>query len=53
MHLNKQEFMALWLLSNNIQHRDVGVFLISANTHVGKTPENEWEYYFDKLTICL
>ena len=53
MHFNKQELIALWLLSNNIQYRDVGVFLISANTHVGKTPENEWEDYFDKLTICL
>ena len=45
--------MALRLLFKDSEHRDVGVFLISANALVGKAPENEWEDYFDKVTICL
>ena len=45
--------MALRLLFKDSQHRDVGVFLISAYAVVGKAPENEWEDYFDKLTTCL
>ena len=45
--------MALQLLFKDSQHRDVGVFLISAYALVGKAPENEWEDYFDKLTTCL
>ena len=35
--------MALRLLFKDSEHRDVGVFLISANALVGKAPENEWE----------
>ena len=45
--------MALRLLFKDSEHRDVGVFLISAYALIGKAPENEWEDYFDKLTICL
>ena len=45
--------MALELLFKDSQHRDVGVFLISAHATVAKTPENEWEAYFEKLTTCL
>ena len=45
--------MTLWLLFKDSQHKDVGVFLISAYAPVGKPPENEWEDYFDKLSTCL
>ena len=45
--------MALRLLFEDTQHRDVGVFLISAYAPVGKVLENEWEECFGKLTTCL
>ena len=46
------ELLALRLLIKDGQHRDFGVFLISACAPVGKAPENEWADYFDKLTTC-
>ena len=45
--------MALLLLFKDSQHREVRIILILGYAHVGKTPENEWEDYFDKLATCF
>ena len=47
------QVMALPLLFKDSQHRDVRIILILVYAHVGKAPENEWGYYFDKLATCF
>ena len=45
--------VALRLLLKDNHNRDVGVFLVSAYSPVGNSTIEEWDSYFDNLSICL
>ena len=45
--------VAIRLLLNEHQKRDVGVFLVSAYAPVGNASDDELELFFDQLTSCI
>ena len=45
--------IATRLLLQDCQHRNVGVFLVSAYAPIGAAEQSEWDVYYERLDMCI